>query len=259
MPDRSSLAKYLEAKYFRGLHPEVEREIFKALWKFSFRLENPDTLENREINIRTLHLLFERKPVELRDFVQAQQPFFSEVSEGAPLDALIPFLAAHPTIFGALSDAAKVLVENRAKATVDLFAIATFLAPTFAKHIEAVLGHPQRLQLSSPVYEELMLAARKAGCAERLCTLGAEIYGASVNFNTADSNFANFIAPYLEDYDGPALEVLLKEIEGNSQTHWRGSARVDHPRVHARCREVFGKVFDAAKYAGFSENVKPAL
>jgi hypothetical protein len=259
LPDRASLASYLEAKYFKGLHPEVEREIFKALWKFVFRLENPETDENRDVNVRTLHLLYERKPLELKEFIQSQQTFFSELADGAPIAEAIRFLSAHPSLYGALSDAAKVLIENRAKSTVDLYSIAMFLSPDFSKHIEALLQLPQRTTISAPVFKEMMITSRNAECSERLCILGSEIYGSSPSFNTADFNFTNFIEPYLDDFDSEAMKTLLEQIEGNSQTYGRGRASIDHPKVYLRCQQVLGASFDYTKYVDFNKTLKPKV
>lgn len=255
LPDRESLTSYLDAKYFKSLHPEVERELFKALWKFSFRLENDDTDANRDVNTRTLEILFERKPLEFKALVQAQQAFFSELSEGAPLDGAIHFLSTHPSLFEALSPAARVLVENRARGVIDYFAKAVFLSDGLPAHVEAVRAHQLRCDLQPRVFDELMVAARQAGCANRLCLLGAEIYGNSQNFNDADHRFARFVEPYLPDYDAAALQRLLEQIEDNGQLYNRGRARTDHPKVKQRCDEVLGPAFDLSRYFHFNRNL----
>jgi len=44
LPDAESLRMYLEAKYLKNLHPTVKLELVRALWKFCFRLSNPDLI-----------------------------------------------------------------------------------------------------------------------------------------------------------------------------------------------------------------------
>jgi hypothetical protein len=56
--DVESLEKYIKSKYLSNINPTIELSIFRDLWKFIFRLNDIQSIENRLINYRVLNLLF---------------------------------------------------------------------------------------------------------------------------------------------------------------------------------------------------------
>ncbi len=267
LPDDTSLGRYLAAKYFRNLHPDVEDELIKALWKFCFRLSNRDTDENRDINVRTLQILYNRRPAEFKRLVESQSSFFSEmahigdpdefgtIAPVLPLERLILFLSDRPVLFGALSDAAKVIIRNYAGSDINLFVLAPFLSPSAAAHVAAIVARSDRFNISIMAWTGLLKWSRENGLQNAANDLAIDIYCRSVNFNKADSNFSHFIESNLIAFDEERLLHLLQGIEGNSQTYWRGKARMDHALILNRCRAVFGESFDTRDYPNFHSSL----
>lgn len=90
LPDAASLRMYLEAKYLRNIHPMVKLELIRTLWKFCFRLSNPDADANRDINQRALTVIHDRDILEFRNLIRQNADQFSEVAAGgAPLTAIV--------------------------------------------------------------------------------------------------------------------------------------------------------------------------
>jgi hypothetical protein len=114
-----------------------------------------------------------------------------------------------------------------------------------------------RLRLTWKGYKGLMERARSVGAAPQVCRLGADVYGASHNYDTADYTYANFVEDYLDDYDAAALGHLLGKIEGNRQTYDRGQATWAHPRILTRCRAVLPADFDYSLFPGFMGSIPP--
>lgn len=259
LPDQQALSRYLNAKYFRGLHLSVEQELLKALWKFCFRTSNPDTDANRDINSRALKLLFQRHPVELRQFITLNAESFSEVApNGAPLGALINFLSEFPSLFNVLTDAARVPLAAYVDTDVNLLAIAAFTSNSFGEHLNRLQGleYESLRKLSDESWKHLLTKAEAEGLNDAAHSIAVKIYTGSLSFDSADSNFARFITPIIEGFSSASLILLLDGIEGNNQTHWRGRARLDHQDISARVAAVGG--IDLTPYPNFRGSLNSA-
>jgi hypothetical protein len=92
--DDKKLKAYLESKYFSRFNPEVERAVFKALWKFVIRLADERCEKNRTINYSALTLLYGRNPAQFQAQVEADRDYFSTIATGgSPFVCLIHFLS----------------------------------------------------------------------------------------------------------------------------------------------------------------------
>jgi len=259
LPDKMALKQYLNAKYFCNLHLSVEHELFKALWKFCFRVSNEDTDANRGINARALHLLYERHPTELRQFIVQNAAHFSEVAPaGPPLTALIELLSEFPALFGALTDAARVPLTTFANTHINLLSPSSFLSQSFVEHVAKVsaLTYEQLRDLSDENWKALTEKGAETGQVQLVYGLGVKIYCGSRAFGTADSHFARFIEPHIAEFDDTRLNDILVGIEGNNQTYWRGRAAIDHLKIADRVA-IVGNV-DLAQFPNFTGSLPKA-
>ena len=259
LPDMPALKQYLEAKYFKNLHISVEQELVKALWKFCFRISNQDTDSNRLINRRALNLLYQRNPIGFREFIVQNTDSFSEVSpNGSPLEAFVIFLAECPALYSALTDAAKVPISTYARSNVNLFSRAQFISESLASHIAQlfVCDYAQLRELSDENWNALILLGREGNLLQSVLDIGIKIYCSSGVFDTADSNFARFVQPVINELDADRIRNLLIGIESNNQTYWRGRARIDHAVIDGRIAIVGG--IDKAQYPNFCGSLPQA-
>lgn len=255
LPDVTSLRMYLEAKYLRNLHPMVKLELVRALWKFCFRLSNPDTDANRDINQRALMVVHDRDTLDFRNLIRRNADQFSEVAAGgAPLIAVVRFLAKCEGIYPTLTNAAKVPIAAFARTDVNLLAEAWFINDSLSTHIAELLDLPvERLStLSDESWLSLFAKADQENLRQEVLGIAIKIYCASGGFNTADSAFARFIRPYSAEFDATRLGDLLAGIERNGQTYWRGRARADHPLLKARADELG---VDLAPFQNFRDSL----
>ena len=241
LPDTASLRMYLEAKYLRNLHPTVKLELIRTLWKFCFRLSNPDADANRDINLRALTVVHDRDSLDFRNLIRQNADQFSEVAAGgAPLTAIVRFLAKCDGIYTTLTNAAKVPIAAFARTDINLLTEASYLNDSFAAHITELSGLPveQLSTLSDDSWLALLAKADQANQKQEAFRIAVKLYCASGGFNTADSAFARFIRPYASEFNTERMNEVLAGIESNNQTHWRGRARTDHPLLKARAEEL---------------------
>lgn len=255
LPDTASLRMYLEAKYLRNLHPTVKLELIRTLWKFCFRLSNPDADANRDINLRALTVVHDRDSLDFRNLIRQNADQFSEVAAGgAPLTAIVRFLAKCDGIYTTLTNAAKVPIAAFARTDINLLTEASYLNDSFAAHITELSGLPveQLSTLSDDSWLALLAKADQANQKQEAFRIAVKLYCASGGFNTADSAFARFIRPYASEFNTERMNEVLAGIESNNQTHWRGRARTDHPLLKARADELG---IDLTPYPNFRDTL----
>ncbi len=256
LPDLESLKRYIDARYARGLTKPVELELVRTLWKFCFKTSNPDTDSNRDINTRALAILFERRPGEYIEVLRANRDVFSDVSAGPPLDALIVFLGRFPAGFSSLTDAARVLIQSRCDESLDLFARALFLGESECSHVAKVAERMATELIGPKAYARYVKLAEQSNCASVALRAGAKEYCNSGSFDKADKAFVAFVDEHIPKYDIDDCEFLLAGIEQNGQAVLRGKARIDHPKIRARCLELLPS-FDFSRFPRFEQSVTP--
>ncbi len=255
LPDTTSLRMYLEAKYLRNLHPTVKLELIRTLWKFCFRLSNPDADANREINQRALTVIHDRDALEFRSLIRKNADQFSEVAAGgAPLIAIVQFLAKCDGLYPALTNAAKIPISAFARTDVNLLIDASYVNDTLSAHIAELADLPveQLAAVSDESWLALLTKADQANVRQEALRIAVKIYCSSGGFNSADSAFARFIRPHAGELDANRMVELLQGIEGNNQTHWRGRARTDHALIKARADEL---EIDLVAYPNFRDSL----
>ncbi len=226
--DDKKLKAYLESKYFSRFNPEVEKAVFKALWKFVFRLTDEKCEKNRAINYSALTLLYGRNPAQFQAQIEADRDYFSTIATGgSPLVCLIHFLSRSARIYGLLADHAKTAIQHTTEQETSARCLAWFISGSLEEH-----------------------AARL----EASIRLANKYYVASGSYNAADQRFSEVIRPALGRYAIDDCIDLIEGIQGNSQTWERGRARGDHRLLRARVMELDPQ-FDSKRYTVFNENL----
>jgi hypothetical protein len=258
LPDKSSLTKYLIAKYFSHLVPVVEQAIFRSLWRLVFRSDDSRCETNRTINFRALTILYEHRKDNLKAAVGGDRDYFSEVGLiGTRFDYFMRFIGTHPELFPLLTDAAKIPLEGAAKASLSNFARAWFLSPDVNRHLETVRKRiaDDKQYMSGEAFEDLLDASREAGVEAKALDIAITQFGLSVNFDMADGYFTSLIKPLLPRFTKDQLIDLVKAIESNGQVYGRSRAASHHRLIVNILDAAFANKFDYAGYPKFAESV----
>jgi hypothetical protein len=252
--DDRHLKAYLESKYFSRFNPEVEKAVFKALWKFIFRLTDERCEANRSINLRALGLLFNRNPGQFKTQLEVEKEYFSSIAaEGTPVVALIQFLSREPQLYGMLADHARTTIQHVADTDPSARCLAWFTAGSLEDHATQI---GEWILVS--VYPEIEIATWKMMNAisdsseweKELRRIGSKYYVASRTYDAADQRFADVIRPNLSRYELDDCIDVIERIQGNQQTYGRARARADHREVYARILQL-EPGFDFTDYKTF--------
>lgn len=253
LPDDQSLKHYLDARYLRNLRPTIENYLFRELWKFVFQLTNSDTNRNRDINFRSLKIIYARRKNELKKYIQEHKEFFSKVMKEEPLKYLVDFLSDNPSIYGFLKDDARILIKNSVESDINLCAIAIFLKDDVKEHLEEmgkrILDKEEKI--SDDSWIKICKIAEEYNHIDLVLDIAVKRYGKSDSYMSAYKFFETFIEPILELFDKEHLLKILDVIESNNQIHDGRYALKDHEKVKKRCDQILGLQFDYSKYPYF--------
>jgi hypothetical protein len=257
--DEDKLRTFLEGRYLARMPLQVQLEIFRTLYRLTFRTVNPDCDANRLVNYKAVEYIARKNPTSVVTFMSRNVDFFSQIAtNGEPLKYLIYFLARLPDAYLTLDEHAKHLIEHIIQNDPDSRCSGWFLnndLDTFYNSIANWAITPPAPQLTAFHFEELMRASDTSEWEKKVRMLANNYYCSSGSYDSADTRFANAIRPLLGTYGPDELVDLLGRIERNSQTYHRNRSRVDHREIKQKCDEVLGAAFDFAPYPMFVESI----
>lgn len=255
--DDKRLKAYLESKYFSRFNPEVEKAVFKAFWKFVFRLSDEKCEKNRAINYSALKLLFSRNPGQFCAQIDANRDYFSTIATGgAALVCLIHFLSRSDRIYGLLADHAKAAIQHTAESNASARCLAWFLADSLQEHAirlsDWITGPGCHEKIDSWTWEELKGISDSPEWEKTIRHLANKYYVASLSYDTADWRFTEAIRTNISKYELDDCIELIEGIQNNDQTWSRGRARSDHQLLKDRVISLEA-MFDFGQYKVFSK------
>ena len=254
--DGQRLQRYLRSKYFSKLTNEVVGELFRSLWRISFKSEDARSHENREVNIRALRILFIDHRDYLTTYIEVHSSYLSDFGSAPTLRQAIYFLGDYPQLFKLLTAAAKEVLTATALTDIDLLAVAYFISDDIVAHIKLLVENINKNhnmtfgrtgEISRAHINDVRQNAIKSGKKSDMNILLSTMYLNAVDFDAADKLFAQFIKPFIDDYTKDDLVFLLEGIGINNQTYLRSRASNDHKLVLDRAKiEIFN--FDPTRY-----------
>ena len=254
--NEATLERYVKAKYLSNLTPSVEVAIFRDLWKFIFRLNDPPSNENRLLNYRFLYFLFKRNSGACIQKIQSEKEYFSNVLNSPQhLNFLIRFLSENEYLFKDFQDDVQLLVIKRTEIDANAKGVAWFLSPSFGQHLEAlkpfiVDGFPDFTNNfdSSPL-QRLLNTGISKGYASEVVDFIIWRYAHSRNYDDADKIYISAVHPYLKYFNEDKLIELCAKACTNSQVYNRNQASDDHENLK---KYIDGK-FEAFDYSPYKE------
>lgn len=256
--DDTKLKAYLESKYYTRFNPEVEKAVFKSLWKFAFRLTDERCERNRAINYSALRLLYGRNPAQFKAQTEADQDYFSTIATGGdPVICLIHFLSREAQLYGLLADHAKTAIQHVAENDVASRCLAWFTAPSLQEHAErtqAWITGNDYPQIDRETWDALGEVSDSAEWTATVVRLACTYYVASTSYDGADQRFNEAIRPLLPSFTRDDCIELIRGIETNGQTWERRGAYRDHRELRARVLEL-DLTFDVNEYQVFNKHL----
>jgi hypothetical protein len=253
----NELEAYITAKYLKNLPDRVEASLFRSLWRIILKLEDDDCTENRSINLQALIIILMRNPKQRLEDIKKEADYFSDLNPKFIFE-IIEVLNYRPDIYSHLSDGARVLLENKIERNADLTIAAFFRSNDVTDHIDKSLALEvwdetqfDDGRISMGVVQNIADIAQRLGQNQEAHRLLIGMFANSYNYDMADIRFNHLIAPYLDEFDGQALEQLVASFDDNSQIYHRYQAKNTGKMIKRRVDEAFEDKFDYTPFPNF--------
>jgi len=257
--NREKVRKYVESRYLSRTTQPVELNIFRSLWKIVFKLENEECNKNRLINLQVLEVIASKNKASLPDELQGDIDFYSNVANsGEPLQYLTFFISQHHELFPILNEAAQLKVEHCIADDDVGKTVGWFIKESLEKHAEDItewIESDDSPVLTPAQFEVLLKISDSEEWQENFCKIVSTYYGASSNFDQADSRFQVAIPKFIKLFNKEAIKDLAQKIENNGQCHDRSRARHDYTIIKEKIEELFGDEFNYQDYSWFSRKL----
>jgi hypothetical protein len=255
--DDKKLKGYLESKYFSHFNPAIEKAVFKAFWKFVFRLADGPCEKNRAINYRALCLLYARNPAQFQAQIAADKDYFSSLATGgAPIVLLIRFLSRSAQIYGLLAEHAQMAIQHAADNDESARCLAWFTAASLPDHAERLNAWiiDGYLEIDRETWKALQEISDSQEWDKAVVRLAISYYVASLSYDWADERFNDAVRPLLPAFDLDECLELIRGIETNGQTWERRGAYTDHREIRSRVLEI-NPAADLTEYQIFNRKL----
>lgn len=265
LPNDASLEKYLNSKYLHSINQEVIIKIFRGFWKFAFRSEEELAKSNREINYRSLRIIYNKQRIAIQEQIKGDNKYYSNISsDKSSLEFLIDFLSTEKLIYDALDDSAKEIIKPFIKNNLSFYAISFFVSETPEKHIENLTSHIREHLFKLYGKNNQFVAFTQTSKLKKICNelgvydkyrkFGMACYICSTDFERADLYYERYIKPELKDYTADDFIYLLEGINTNNQVYWRNRSSVDDFIILKLARDKLPSGYDFSIYNNLPVN-----
>jgi Icc-related predicted phosphoesterase len=247
----ADLKRYLEAKYLRNARPELYHNLFKLLWKFAFKVENDDCNQNRQVNIQVMAILYNHDRPSVEQWISNESAAYEVKVSEVIFPQLMDFLFDFPKIYACLSEQQRILIDAEIESKMKYKLLAWFKHDNFDGYLASledllVAGHAPPIDKFDRIVQLGSDFQRK----REVINFGIKVFGRSGSYATADTRFAVFIEPFLDDMTETQLGLVIVSINSNSQINERWQANADNGKVRSAMEKANPK-FDYSHYTSF--------
>lgn len=223
--DDDKLIQYVQSKYLDKIDNEVaEFDIFKQLWKFTFKLTNDKCKENRHVNHVIMAELYHRNEQSFKLYFAKQKDSFGNNIETNDTDCLkefVLFVNEYMDVYALLPQNVKLTIESTINAKEELRSLALFLVKDILAHAKSIKSG---VSIASVKY--IMRYIRRNINESEAIDFIIRLYGDSPSFNVADTYYDHLIRPHITYFSMNQLKKLLEVSNKNGQVYARKRASV---------------------------------
>ncbi|WP_409296583.1 hypothetical protein V1498_01595 [Peribacillus sp. SCS-26] len=236
---------YLNSKYLSKINKPTEEKLFRDLWKFTFRLDDAQTNDNRDVIFRALLVLYKKDKVSFNILIDSDKNYFSHINlhNEKILNSIVEFMSLFPEVFNSLEESAKLILNNKATHNFDIFTKSIFLSESISKHLEAIQSRVEDALIPGRLSESgrklLFKVSQEHGVVNQFLDLLIYLFSISRTYDRADINFQNYISVYGDLFSKEQFIKILEAINKNKQIYERRQAWQDNNTL----KEIINKRF----------------
>ncbi|MCH7328170.1 hypothetical protein [Acinetobacter modestus] len=247
------LKKFIESKYLKKISPPILTKLLKTLWKFSFKLENQDADINRKINLATLNVIAKIRKDQFQLYLENEKEWISNIDTSEKLSiALLTLISYNRWMLKLLTEEAQSIIKNllvTKSTSYKYYSFFILLHENIFDYLKFLQNNPYKV--TEEYFRNLRKDCIEHGILDEYYKTCIFIYTNSMNFDRSDTNFQEYILPYLNDFSIEHLKLLINLANDNEQTCYRSKARSDHSLIRDKILALESD-FDLGKYEIFS-------
>ncbi|MGG3989717.1 hypothetical protein [Heyndrickxia ginsengihumi] len=266
--DDLSLENYIESRYLKNTNEQMINAIFKDLWGITFNCTSDPCRLNRDINYRTLKILYKRYKASLLKYIEENSISFNKFKEDEEsiLIRLTEFFGNNPELYSFVESHNQTKLKAKIDKEWKFKVRSPFLRESMEKHFDYLIKNihwTEHSYYEEKFYESYILNkaemdllynwALENDCTDKYYDLLIEQFIHSGNFDTANYNFRDFIKPNLKQFNREQFLALFDGINRNRQCHGHKYAKDNNTEIKAHSDLILGSDFD---YKGNYPNVQ---
>jgi hypothetical protein len=256
----AKVKKYIESRYLNRMTGEVEIQLFKTLWKFTFKVIDEECDANRMLNLNVIRVITSRQKSKLPEIINADKDYYSNIAaNGDPANFLIHYLSLNATLYELLSADAKLKVQHTAENTHTGRICGWFARgelSSLPEYVTSWIEGDLYPDIDDNQWKYLFELSDSEEWETECAKLIAAYYCSSRNYGAADTRFTDSILPNLNLFDKESAEYLLSKIENNNQVYERNRAGIDHKKIRPHFDKFLPADFDYTAYPKFDKNTR---
>ena len=240
---------YVNNKYLNRTEKNMKMQIFKAFWKFVFKLDNDDCNTNRDINFKLIKNIISRNKLACIEVIKQEYQYYNQISNNVDINEyLVELIYTFPEIYELLESTTKTTLDLtfRKKSYLNLIAYYKYT------NVDEFLGSLTSEQITQirhiKMLEDYIFEQKKN---ERLYDKYIELLKNSCSFYESDRLFSLIIENNLEKFSQNQIIGLIKAINENDQIYNRNRAFRDNNVIIEKCANVLGITFNYKQYENF--------
>ena len=260
--DDGSLESYIESRYLKNTNMYIVNEIFKSFWGITFNCESDPCRINRDINYRTLKILYKKFRTSLLKYIEENPISFNKFKEenDSILLRLSEFYGNNPELYQFLESHSQTKLKESIGRKWKFKVRAPFLKENMREHFNYMI---KKIHWTEPSYMEerfyeshildkaecelLFKWASENECIDKYYDLVIEQFIHSSNYDTAYYNFGTFIKPNLKKFNREQFLALFEGINDNRQCHDHRYAKTNNTEIKVIADLILGSDFEYKK------------
>ncbi|WHX48553.1 hypothetical protein QNH46_21190 [Paenibacillus woosongensis] len=217
--DTTEFERMLVKRYLGEMNGKALTSLFKKLWKFTYRLDDDDCDENREVNAITVELINRIYPDLVIKCLSDDPVYYSQVSFGKKqINKLIDLFNQSPRLFILLDEDVQKQLDTEIRRYNSLFVRAWFLSSDPEEHLNKVVPHLSSREFNYITLNRLEELARTVNKMNVYRKMLIKYLSSANNYSGAIRRI-EIVKRKLEEFEEDELNELLKVMNSNSQIY----------------------------------------
>lgn len=230
--DNSKFKKYIRKKYFDKIPDNMIVNVFKDFWKLTFKTENEDCNQNRDINLGFLLITMQDYKLKILENIRKDKQKYNNISDNSNIVIyLVEFIYYYPEVYTQLSDENKIIIDVATNNQKDYKLLIYYAYKNLEEQLKELSVENFNNLHNKELFEKKV---EEDGEMSLIIDKYMKFFANSYSYNEADDRFNRFIRPYISKMDLMQVKKLIEIINTNNQIYGRGRAESDNNDIIKR-------------------------